>query len=58
VGEERAHVMTVKARRKIVKTYNKKKFVSYEYKIADSANQLYEKGEWILEKQLESADGS
>jgi hypothetical protein len=57
-GGERAHVMTVKARRKIEKTYKKKKYVSYEYQLADSADQLYEKGEWIQEKELESADGS
>ena len=55
---ERAHVMTVKARRKIEKTYQKKKYVSYEYQLEDSANLLYEKGEWIQERELESADGS
>jgi isocitrate dehydrogenase len=57
-GEERAHVMTVKARKKIEKTYKKKKYVFYEYQLADSANQLYREGEWIPEKELESADGS
>lgn len=50
--------MTVKARKKIEKTYKKKKYVSYEYQLADSANQLYREGEWIPEKELESADGS
>lgn len=50
--------MTVKARRKIEKTYQKKKYVSYEYQLEDSANLLYEKGEWIQERELESADGS
>jgi hypothetical protein len=57
-SRERAHVMTVKARRKIEKTYKKKKYVSYVYQLEDSASQLYEKGEWIPEKELESADGS
>ena len=50
--------MTVKARKKIEKTYKKKKYVFYEYQLADSANQLYREGAWIPEKELESADGS
>jgi len=54
----RAHVMTVKARRKIAKTYKRTTYVSYEYQLEDTANQLYEKGAWIPEKQLESCDGS
>jgi hypothetical protein len=57
-GGERAHVMTVKARRKIAKIYKKTTYISYEYQLEDSANQLYEKGAWIPEKQLESCDGS
>ena len=57
-GGERAHVMTVRTRRKIEKTYKKTIYVSYEYQLEDSANQSYEKGAWIPERQLESSDGS
>lgn len=57
-GGERAHVMTVKARRAVEKKFKKKTYISYEYQLEDSANQVYEGGKWIQEKQLESADGS
>lgn len=49
--------MTVRARRKIETTVKKKVFVSYEYQLEDTANQLYEKGAWVKESKLESCNG-
>lgn len=51
---EKACPMTVRERREIGGGPR----VSYEYKLEDSNNELYEKGRWIAEKELESCGGT
>jgi hypothetical protein len=55
--EKRAHVMKVRAIKKVERLYEGRKHVSYQYQLEDSNGILYEKGKWVAETHLEFCYG-